>query len=197
MPDPPQNPENFYWPFWFFHGWAQQNKGTYSHAIDRDLLGSIPVAPDRIFPRPPKIRRARPDGRPKRLADEVRALLAGWARKAWAETEQLRHPYSGLSESVFHPDQILQGLGGSIDRLALLRISRAFERHRLAVGAFPEKLDDPVPRFLPAVPTGIFDGQPLQLRVAPEGGDEIYFFGRDTRDNQGTGDDISLKISTR
>jgi hypothetical protein len=65
----------------------------------------------------------------------------------------------------------------------LLRISCAFERHRFAVGTFPQKLDDLVPRFLPAVPTGIFDGQPLQLRKAPEGGSEIYFFGCDARDN--------------
>jgi hypothetical protein len=95
------------------------------------------------------------------------------------------------------PDEILPEFGSSIDRLALLRIPFALERHRLAVGAFPEKLDNLVPRFLPAVPTGIFDGQSLQLRKIREGDYEIYFFGRDARDNQGTRDDISLKISTR
>ena len=176
---PRWDPENFQWPFWFFHGLAQQNKVAYSRAIDRDLLSAITFAPDRILSRPPKLR---------------------LATQSWLSPDgtvaRLRHPYSWLSEMAFLDlDRILQDLGYSIDRLALLRISCAFERHRLAVGAFPEKLDDLVPRFLPAIPTGIFDGQSLQLRKTPEGGSEIYFFGRDGRDNQGTGDDPVLKIS--
>ncbi len=45
----------------------------------------------------------------------------------------------------------------------------AVERYRLANGKLPEKLDELVPRFLTAVPTDPFDGQPIRYRKLARG----------------------------
>lgn len=49
------------------------------------------------------------------------------------------------------------------------QIACALELHRLAHQSFPEKLDALVPRFLPAIPTDICDGQPLRYRREEKG----------------------------
>jgi hypothetical protein len=60
----------------------------------------------------------------------------------------------------------------------------AAERYRLAKGRWPERLDDLVPDYLPAVPTDPFDGQPLRLRRTDDGL-MIYSIGPDGTDNGG------------
>lgn len=70
---------------------------------------------------------------------------------------------------------------------ALLRstiTALAAERYRLAEGKWPKQLDDLCPRYLPAVPTDPFDGEPLKLAVRDDG-ITIYSTGQDGVDNGG------------
>jgi hypothetical protein len=60
----------------------------------------------------------------------------------------------------------------------------AAERYRLAEGHWPESLDALVPRYLAAVPTDPFDGQPLRLKRS-EDGLVIYSVGADRKDDGG------------
>jgi hypothetical protein len=60
----------------------------------------------------------------------------------------------------------------------------AAELYRLAKGHWPERLDDLVPDYLPAVPTDPFDGRPLRLRRT-EDGLIVYSVGPDGEDNGG------------
>jgi hypothetical protein len=60
----------------------------------------------------------------------------------------------------------------------------AVERFRRANGRPPGKLEELVPRFLPAVPLDPFDGRPLRFRPLPKGY-VIYSVGRDLGDNGG------------
>ena len=66
--------------------------------------------------------------------------------------------------------------------------------HRLGPNAWAENLDELVPSFLPAVPRGVFDGQPLRYGKLPEGGRQIYSTGPNGRDEGGQGDDSVLKL---
>jgi hypothetical protein len=60
----------------------------------------------------------------------------------------------------------------------------AAERYRLKAGAFPTKLDELVPDYLPAVPTDPFSGQPLRMLASPEEV-AIYSVGINGTDDQG------------
>lgn len=174
-------PENFSWPFWFFHGLAQQNKVSYSNLLDRDVLGALTVNPDRVSLRQPL------------------SVLGKKSRTRQAERFGfVLHPYRWLSDmALTNLGHLILGLGDSTDRLILLRIACAMERHRLSAGTLPNSLDQLIPKFLPAVPTGIFDGQPVQLHKISEDGYEVYFVSRNGRDDQDKGDDAVLKITGR
>ena len=76
-----------------------------------------------------------------------------------------RTPYSWLSSFAL-PDLAPQNVrvARSQSGLDLARIACALERHRLAVGAYPENLDSLVPRFLPKVPHDVVDAVPLRYR---------------------------------
>lgn len=52
----------------------------------------------------------------------------------------------------------------------MARTACALERHRIARGAYPKKLDDLVPEFLPKVPPDPVDGKPLRYEKNPAGG---------------------------
>jgi hypothetical protein len=60
----------------------------------------------------------------------------------------------------------------------------AAERYRLAKGRWPERLEDLVPDYLPAVPADPFDGRPLRLRRTDDGL-MVYSIGPDGEDNGG------------
>ncbi len=69
----------------------------------------------------------------------------------------------------------------------------ACERYRLAQGAWPEALDELVPRYLPAVPIDPFDGAPLRYKKTTAG-IVIYSIGENGVDDGG--DLISRKKPT-
>ena len=58
------------------------------------------------------------------------------------------------------------------------------ERYRLADGALPNSLDALVPKFLDAVPTDPFDGQPLRYKKLAKGY-VVYSVGEDGKDDGG------------
>jgi hypothetical protein len=70
---------------------------------------------------------------------------------------------------------------------ALLRCAEAAlaaERYHLAEHAWPGDLNALVPRYLPAIPTDPFDGQPLRMRHLPDGM-VVYSIGPDRTDDGG------------
>jgi hypothetical protein len=60
----------------------------------------------------------------------------------------------------------------------------AAEEYRLANGRWPDRLDELVPKLLPAVPTDPFDGQPIRLKRLPDGV-VVYSVGPDRTDDGG------------
>ncbi|MBX3743763.1 MAG: hypothetical protein KF833_00495 [Verrucomicrobiae bacterium] len=72
----------------------------------------------------------------------------------------------------------------AVSRLALAGL--ALERHRLAEGRYPDRLDALVPRFLESVPIDPMDGQPLRYRLTDTGDFQLYSVGEDHRDDHGT-----------
>jgi type II secretory pathway pseudopilin PulG len=74
-----------------------------------------------------------------------------------------------------------------ISCFAMVRLattSAAIERFRLEAKRLPQSLGELAPRFLPAVPTDPFDGQPLRYRRLAKGY-LIYSVGQDGQDDGG------------
>jgi len=67
-------------------------------------------------------------------------------------------------------------------RAALIAV--AIERHHLIGGSLPDSLDALVPKFLAAVPTDPFDGQPLRYKKLTKGY-VVYSVGEDGKDDGG------------
>jgi hypothetical protein len=54
-------------------------------------------------------------------------------------------------------------------RFALARLGLALERHRLAHGSYPDRLDALVPGLLPGLPLDPFSGAPPEYRSSADG----------------------------
>jgi hypothetical protein len=65
------------------------------------------------------------------------------------------------------------------------QIACALERHYLAHGEYPERLDDLVPQFITAIPHDIIGGQPLHYRRTADGRFQLYSIGWNERDDGG------------
>ncbi len=133
----------------------------------------------------------------------ARACLAAYLRftnevveiAKWPVEEQ-QEPLKGLRKPSVKLPPLLDGLtrglewpkqGAAFHRVkAELRCAAALaaERYRMAEGRWPESLDVLVPRYLDAVPSDPFDGQPLRLRRLPDGL-VIYSVGTDGVDDGG------------
>lgn len=61
----------------------------------------------------------------------------------------------------------------------------ALRRHQLAHGLWPAKLEELVPRFLPAMPLDPMDGKPLRYQRAADGTPLLYSVGTDGADAGG------------
>jgi hypothetical protein len=70
----------------------------------------------------------------------------------------------------------------------LLRVGLAMTAYRAKQGAYPDKLAELAPEYLPTIPVDPFDGQPLRMN---RHGREIvlYSIGRDLKDDGGTPED--------
>jgi hypothetical protein len=144
-------------------GWVQQNK----------------VASVRMVQ--PAIDAASSIGTPVFLA-----RLAECDRETVRTEERSYSPYSMLAEDLvptFHK-VIKTALSAETD-LTLARTACALERHRLAMGAYPESLGALVPSLLAVVPTDPVDGQPLRYRRDADGTFLLYSIGIDGKDDAG------------
>lgn len=70
----------------------------------------------------------------------------------------------------------------------------ALERHRLAHGTYPARLELLVPAFLPRLPVDMADGQPLRYRCAADGQFVLYSVGLNGTDDGGR---VELSPETR
>jgi len=97
--------------------------------------------------------------------------------------------YGLVSRYVFHTKDHPMGpyMMNSVRHVARLRCARAalaVERHRLAHGALPERLEELVPAYLESVPRDPFAKEPLRyLRKEPDY--IVYSVGADRSDNGG------------
>ena len=64
-------------------------------------------------------------------------------------------------------------------------IACAVERHRLANGHFPEKLDALVPQFISKMPYDLLTGEPYKYRRTDDGRFVLYSVGWDEKDDGG------------
>jgi len=64
-------------------------------------------------------------------------------------------------------------------------VACALERCRLAKGAYPEKLEELSPAFLPQPPLDPMNGQPYHYRRTADGWFEFYSVGLNGQDDQG------------
>ncbi len=71
----------------------------------------------------------------------------------------------------------------SLVRQALLAC--ALERYRLAEGAYPDRLDALVPKYLATLPSDILSGATLKYRRNDQGGFLLYSVGWNERDDGG------------
>jgi hypothetical protein len=65
--------------------------------------------------------------------------------------------------------------------LAAIALERFFAKH----GAYPSKLEELAPEFLPAVPVDVCDGKPLRYRRTETGRFMLWSVGVDGRDDEG------------
>jgi hypothetical protein len=63
----------------------------------------------------------------------------------------------------------------------------ALARHHLAVGSYPDRLEDLVPRFLAAVPMDPVDGRALRYRREDPQFPRLYSVGLNGKDDGGWG----------
>lgn len=160
------------WPRWLFHGWAQQNKVSLYRLQQSEIFSTFTLATARITPLPQKPPAPRT------------GPFARWVS-----------PYEVISRlAIANVAPILVNSGAAIDRLSLDSVACALERHRLAHGRHPGSLAALVPHYLPAIPTGIFDGEPLRYLALPDGSHQLRTAGKNGRDDPGSGDDVVLKI---
>ena len=67
----------------------------------------------------------------------------------------------------------------------LARVACALERYRLAHGEFPEALDVLAPKFIPALPHDVINGEPLKYRRTDGGQFVLYSVGWNGADDGG------------
>jgi hypothetical protein len=80
-----------------------------------------------------------------------------------------------------YPDRA--ATGDSRHRLASL--ATAVTVFRVKTGALPESLDKLIPEYIEAIPTDPFDGEPLRMIGAKDGGAILYSIGPDLKDDGG------------
>lgn len=77
----------------------------------------------------------------------------------------------------------------------LIETHIALRRYTLRHGEAPERLDQLVPAFLPAIPIDGMVGQPLRFRRNPDGSTTLWSVGEDFKDDGGTAAVYSIEHS--
>ncbi|MDR3458744.1 MAG: hypothetical protein P4N60_14940 [Verrucomicrobiae bacterium] len=146
----------------FPDGWYAQGKLLLSEAAYKGNMPAVDLK-QRIFL--PGIYSDTSD----RMRSKIELASGPW--KIWA-----RMLYSSNRPKQFAKAQAWRDLA---------RVAIALERHRLAVGTYPESLDALSPRFLEKVPPDVINGQPLHYRRTADGRFLLYSIGWDGVDDGG------------
>lgn len=86
---------------------------------------------------------------------------------------------------VFNVMQTVRRTAAVQTDVDLVTVACALERHRLAEGSYPDKLEALSPRFITTLPHDIINGQPLKYRRAPNGKFVLYSVGWNATDDGG------------
>lgn len=108
------------------------------------------------------------------------------------EDEVLRKRFGSRSPYTIFAALLLPAVERSLEKAAvsqatvtLARVACALERHRLATGAYPEQLNELVPRFLSRVPPDPVNGGALKYRREAPDRFVLYSVGLDGKDDDG------------
>jgi type II secretory pathway pseudopilin PulG len=108
------------------------------------------------------------------------------------EDEALRKRFSSRSPYNILAAMLLPAVERSVQKAAasqatvtLARVACALERHRLATGAYPEKLDELAPRFLARIPPDPVNGGALKYRREAPDRFILYSVALDGKDDDG------------
>jgi hypothetical protein len=109
------------------------------------------------------------------------------------ERDLMTRPGGLLTRLLFPAlSQVIETTNRTEARLGAARLGLALYAYRASKGRFPDKPDDLVPEFIPAVPRDPFDGQAMKLKRS---GDNltVYSIGPDMIDNGGAPFDPATK----
>ena len=159
-------------PAWLFHGWIQQNKVSFHRYSDTEVLPAFSLNSKRNFT--------------TRLND---------LKLASKRIKKSRSPFGVLSRlALSNLEGIGESYGANASKISNVATLCALERHRLAHGHFPEKLESLVPTYLSEVPRDIFTDEPVNYRFSPADGGRLYSAGPNGRDDDGKYDDLVLTL---
>ncbi len=160
-PGVPENPYRKtlrYWPRAFVY----RNQLNIARAFQAVLL-------DRLDPAGPAVRVT--------PSPEDKALRQGWGA---------RSPYTVFAAMLLPAvERSLEKAAVSQATVTLARVACALERHRLATGAYPERLEELAPRFLARVPPDPVNGGALKYRREAPNRFVLYSVGLDGKDDDG------------
>lgn len=107
-------------------------------------------------------------------------------------TSTMEQQFRNRSAYNWFGAMFLPSLGSASARFAqgqaavdMARVACALERHRLAHGQYPERLDALVPQFIPKLPHDVINGQPLKYRRTDDGTFVLYSVGWNETDDGG------------
>lgn len=99
-----------------------------------------------------------------------------------------RHPYRALANLTMPAiARVALKTARHQANLSLARVAIALERHRLALGQYPERLDELAPRFVAKLPPDPVNGEPFRYRREGTGQFLLYSIGLNQRDDGGRG----------
>jgi len=154
------------------HGWYYQEQVNYSRLYENQVGGTYDAARKRVFPKQLAAR-----------AHELEGEIAG-GRLGKGPSAVLHHR---LLAALLLPSLSKIPLKAAMGQTAAdhAALTCALERHRLANGQFPEKLEALVPRFIAQLPNDLFTGEPYKYRRAGDGQFVLYSVGWNETDDGG------------
>jgi hypothetical protein len=147
-------------------GWFHLEKVNYCRVMD-DLLPSID--PDNLRVHPGSVRKLE-----TRIDEELTGSRLGLLLRHRLFASELVTSQTSIRRSAFAQ------CGRDMTLLAC-----AIERHRLARGSIPERLEDLVPDFVDFIPLDVFTGEPPQYRPTGSRGYVLYSVGWNEVDDGG------------
>jgi hypothetical protein len=156
------------------HGWYYQEQLNYSRLYELQFAETFDPAKRRVYP-------GELEARDRQMQKEV----AGYPGLSRGVNGLIRHNYLAcllLPQLGRLPVRAATGQT-SVDQAIL---ACALERHRIANGSFPEKLEALTPQFIAQLPNDLLTGQPYKYRRTEAGQFVLYSVGWNEKDDGGT-----------